>query len=324
MPEVSDKDIPPASARALGAAVRKTLKAMGLPWKVKSETVSFSGFGYGSAPFAKISTERLLTYIECSKLADTLRELRSNGTGKGIIQLEGRDYAFGGAIHAKDDPSGADFWRQLHIDLVVTPEKDRKVTPVIRESERRVLLAYQFEIERPDRPRRDSLRQDIWCKAWIDSGMENPEAWGEGWPEIYKPEEMPPDWPGIMHFERQPVRPIRRVICFAVPCLKPAKPGDVDAIAVDDTGRFITAQVCSGPGWARHDLGVDGGDHYLRFHGWFYNKRFPGGVELRWSDTPPENWDGQREHTDDTLEPWHLDPVNESTWRKPVKEEVTS
>lgn len=305
----------PATARALGAAVRKTLKAMGLPWPVKCETVSFAGFGYGEAPFAKISTERLLTYIECSRLADTLRELRANGTGTGIIQLEGRDYAFGGAIHAKDYPSGAEFWKQLYIDLVVTPEKDRKVTPVIREAERRTLLAYRAEMA--GRPRSDTLRQDIWCKAWIDSGMANAEEWGACWPEIYKPEEMPADWPGIMAFEGQKTSPIKRIVCFAVPRLNPTQPGDVDAIAVDDDGKFITSQVCSSAEWARRDLGLEGGDEFVRFHGWFYGKRYPDGHELVWSDTPPENWNGQREHTDDTLEPWHLDPENNSTWRKP-------
>ena len=315
----TSNEIYPAPARKLGAAARKVLKRFGLHWKVQCKTVSFTGFGYGECPFARIETERRLTYIECSALADAIRALRDDPDGgKGIIELNGPDYAFGGAIGYKDYPSGEEFWKQLHTDLVVTPEKDRKVTPVIREAERRALLAYRAEMG--GRLGSDTLRQGVWCKAWIESGMANPEERGASWPEIYKPEEMPADWPGIMAFEGQNISPIKRIVCFAVPCLSPARPGDVDAIAVDADGGFITSQVCSGPSWARHDLGLEGGDQFVRFHGWFYRTRFPDGYELVWSDTPPENWDGQRAHTDDTLEPWHLDPENNSNWRRPGKE----
>jgi hypothetical protein len=96
-------ELEPASARTLGAAVRKTLKTLGLHWKVKSETTSFAGFGFGSMPFARVETDRLLTDEESKALAECLRELRAKpfheGGGKAIIQLAGRDYAMGGAIH---------------------------------------------------------------------------------------------------------------------------------------------------------------------------------------------------------------------------------
>lgn len=197
--------IMPADARTFGAAIRKTLKELGLKWKVQCKTVSFSGFGYGASPFARIQTERLLTYIECSALADTVRSLRADPNGgKGIVELAGPDYAFGGSIGYKDYPSGAEFWKQLKIDLIDTPESDRKVTAVIREAERRVLLAYRAEMA--GRPRGETLRQDVWCKAWIDSGIANAEDWGACWPEIYKPEEMPAGWPGIKAFEGKEVK----------------------------------------------------------------------------------------------------------------------
>lgn len=98
----------PANARALGNYVRKTLKALNLPWKVKCKTVSFSGFGHGSAPFAEIETDRRLTVAEMTQLAQTLRDLRElpedQGGGAGIIQLNGAAYACGGAIHHHDHP----------------------------------------------------------------------------------------------------------------------------------------------------------------------------------------------------------------------------
>ncbi len=305
----------PISGSVLGAAVRRALKAMGLPWKVKCETIAVAGHGFGSETFANICADRELTYIECSKLADVLRGLRS----RGIVRLQVSEIdIFPSEIHAKDYPSGSEFWRQLRIDLVLTPEKKRRVTPVIREAQRRVLLAYRAE--KQNHPNPSTLRQDDWCKAWIEEGMSNAASWGANWPESRNLEEMPAGWPGIMHFEGQEIVPLGKIICFAVPRQNPVLPGDVDAVAVDRWGTFITAQVCSGPGWARHDLGVNGGDHHLRFHGWFYNQLFPRGYELEWVETPTENWDGQREHTDDTVEPWHLDPANESTWRRPAKE----
>lgn len=191
-------EAPPADARTLGAAVRKTLKKLGLDWKVRSSTVSFSGFGYGSMPFAEIQTTRLLTYIESSALADTLRELRaaSNG-GKGIIRLAGKDYAFGGAIGYRDYPSGADFWRQVGLDLNAV---EMKKTPVIKEAERRVLLAYRAE-----KPR--CVSRDAWCKQWIQEATDSPEAWAVGWPDIYTECEAPAGWPGIAAFEGKAVRP---------------------------------------------------------------------------------------------------------------------
>ena len=107
MAQIKD-ETQPANARTLGTAVRKTLKALGLDWKVKCQTVSFSGFGYGAAPFAEIDTERRLTGTEKKSLAACLRELRARsaeeGGGTGIIRMSGNDYAFGGTIGYKDHP----------------------------------------------------------------------------------------------------------------------------------------------------------------------------------------------------------------------------
>lgn len=174
-------ETPPASARRLGAVVRKTLKALGLDWKVKSSLVSFAGLGYGSMPFAEIATERKLTYVESSALADALRALRVDPDGgKGVVQLAGKDYAFGGSISHKDYPSGADFWRQAEKDLRAEPIVN---TPVIREAERRVLIAYDTE--------KPAISKDLWCEAWLIGGFESPEVWGLGWPDIYAPGEQP-------------------------------------------------------------------------------------------------------------------------------------
>lgn len=100
--------LPPANARTMGALVRKTLKGMSIPWKVRCQSVSFAGLGYGSAPFAEIETERALTAEERVKLAEALRELRAlsaeQGGGAGIIQLRGIAYPFGGSIHHHEPP----------------------------------------------------------------------------------------------------------------------------------------------------------------------------------------------------------------------------
>lgn len=190
-----DQEVRPADARVFGAAVRKTLKALGLNWKVQCKTVSFSGFGYGASPFADIQTDRKLTYIECSALADAVRALRADPAGgKGIIELKGPDYAFGGSIGYKDYPSGAEFWRQVAIDLRAP---DKRPTAVVKEAERRVLLAYRAE--GPSQPK------NIWCKAWVQYCIDNPEVRSKGWPDIYAPEDAPSGWPGIKAFEGQEV-----------------------------------------------------------------------------------------------------------------------
>lgn len=195
------EEIQPANARTFGSVVRKTLKELGLDWKVKCKTVSFAGFGYGSTPFAEIQTARLMTYLECSRLADAVRALRSTppaqGGGKGIISLAGKDYAFGGAIGRKDYPSGEAFWRQAGLDLNAVEMKN---TPVIKEAERRALLAYRAE-----KPR--CVTRAVWCKQWIQEAIDDPEAWAVGWPDIYTDYEAPVGWPGIMAFEGEVVKP---------------------------------------------------------------------------------------------------------------------
>jgi len=99
-------ELQPATAQALGKAVRKTLKKLGLDFKVTARTVDFGGFGYGRMPLANIQTDRKLSEVECKALADTVRELRatpySENGGKGIIELAGPSYPFGGDIGHKD------------------------------------------------------------------------------------------------------------------------------------------------------------------------------------------------------------------------------
>ncbi len=107
---------------------------------------------------------------------------------------------------------------------------------------------------------------------------------------------------------------MNRILCFALPCVKPMQPGDVDAIAVDAEGRFLTGQVCSSAEWAKLDLGVIGPADIRRFHGWFYRQRYGDDCpKPEWAEHPPENWDGQRDHTEESLKPWHLDPANGSS-----------
>lgn len=93
-----------------------------------------------------------------------------------------------------------------------------------------------------------------------------------------------------------------RVLLFAVP----RGDGNVDAVATDEGGEFLSAKVCSGEGWARRDL-------LTPFHRWFYARRHPDGYLTDWVGTPPPGWDGQRAHTDGSVKPWHLDPANGST-----------
>jgi hypothetical protein len=179
------EETPPANARTFGAAVRKTLKTLGLDWKVSCKTVSFAGFGYGSTPFAEVACARLLTYVECSTLADTVRALRADPDGgRGIVTLAGKDYTFGGSIGYLEYPSGAGFWLRYSLDVFAYDKAEQKVvTPVMREAARRAELAYATE--------KPSLPKDTWIRAWLQSGEDSPEVWGRGWPNIYAPEDGP-------------------------------------------------------------------------------------------------------------------------------------
>jgi hypothetical protein len=83
---------------------------------------------------------------------------------------------------------------------------------------------------------------------------------------------------------------------------------DIHAVAIDEENKFITAQICSSETWAWKDM-------YSPFHKWFYNNRYPDGYDIIFHgmEIPPESWDGQLEHTDESVKPWHLDPANGST-----------
>lgn len=106
-----------------------------------------------------------------------------------------------------------------------------------------------------------------------------------------------------------------KVLCFAIP----RDDGYVDAVATDEAGTFITAQVSSTEGWARSDIQDSS---FTGFHAWFYRQRSSDGFEFEWRDHPPAGWDGQREHTDDTVKPWHLDPLNRSSLYQPTETEA--
>lgn len=88
---------------------------------------------------------------------------------------------------------------------------------------------------------------------------------------------------------------VKKVLCF---CL-PLPTGDVDAVATDARGNFLSAQVCSGPNWAKKDLEDSG------FHGWFFRQALGNNYQTEWCDRPPDGWDGQRQHTDESVRPWH-------------------
>lgn len=163
-------EFPSASAATFGAAIRKALKSLGLDWKVKCKTVSFGGFGHGDMPFADVQTERRLTYVECSVLADSVREVRNReGGGKGVVNLCGRDYAFGGYIGHKDYPSGVEFWKQVGTNMAPTS--------VMEEAEVRADIAYDVGLVSADRR--------AWTRNWIAYGAANPEAWAEYWPLVH-------------------------------------------------------------------------------------------------------------------------------------------
>lgn len=99
-------EIHTASAQLFGREIRKTLKQLGLDWKVKCKTVSFGGFGYGDCPFATIACPRKVTDEEGKAIANTVRRVRamprSEAGGRGIVSLDGPNYPFGGTINHKD------------------------------------------------------------------------------------------------------------------------------------------------------------------------------------------------------------------------------
>ena len=172
---IDDSAIPPAPTRVFGKAIRGVLSALQLPWRVRCSTVSFSGLGYGASQFARVETERKLTYFECSKLADKVRELRKNGVGRGIVELRGPDYAMGGYIGHKDYPSGADFWKTFAVDLTANGFE----TYVMREAKRLAEVFVERSIQHPDdadTERCDRLRDD-----WLRSAAEDPERWANAY-----------------------------------------------------------------------------------------------------------------------------------------------
>lgn len=95
--------LPAADARALGNAVRKTLKQLGLPWKVKASTASFGSLGYGDCAYADVQVDRRVTPEERHALAKILRDVRleaySDGGGSAIVRLVGAPYPFGGTVN---------------------------------------------------------------------------------------------------------------------------------------------------------------------------------------------------------------------------------
>jgi hypothetical protein len=86
---------------------------------------------------------------------------------------------------------------------------------------------------------------------------------------------------------------------------------NVDAVAVDEAGKWLSGQQCSSMAWVVPDMSNRDGQH-----GWFYARRYPDGYMFQFNDRrPPTNWDGQREHTDASIAPWHHDPANGSSLR---------
>lgn len=64
----------------------------------------------------------------------------------------------------------------------------------------------------------------------------------------------------------------------------PFSPGDVRVAAFDEDGEYITGQISSSPGWAKHDIGAkptNDGRCDTR-----YNTRYPDGWVVEWVDNP--------------------------------------
>jgi len=97
------RDLEPACARVVGTETRAIIRRLGLGWKVKCKTISFSCLGYGASVYAEISVDRRLTDEERRLFADMLRDIRgwpySEGGGSAVIQLKGQAYPMGGTIH---------------------------------------------------------------------------------------------------------------------------------------------------------------------------------------------------------------------------------
>jgi hypothetical protein len=80
-----------------------------------------------------------------------------------------------------------------------------------------------------------------------------------------------------------------------------------DTIAIDGLGKFITAQIT-----VEESSGLSNITNSKKFHGWFIDRHFPNGHEVKLVDEPPGNWDGRTCHSDQTVLPWHWDADNGS------------
>jgi hypothetical protein len=71
------------------------------PCKVRGRSVSFAGFGYGSAGFVHVECETPLPPHAMADLENLDREIKEQGKSKIIILLEGTAYPFASTVGKK-------------------------------------------------------------------------------------------------------------------------------------------------------------------------------------------------------------------------------
>lgn len=94
--------------RGFTKAIKNVLAELGIAATVKSQTLNFSGLGYGQGCTADVQLEHALTDEAKTKLAVVEAEFRASGQGPEFsekqksafsISLRGTPYPFGGKVH---------------------------------------------------------------------------------------------------------------------------------------------------------------------------------------------------------------------------------
>lgn len=83
------------------AASRTRRLLLDFPCKVRGRTVSFAGFGYGSAGFIHIECDVPLPPHAITNLEDFSQQIKAEGGSTVILSLEGPAYPFAHTIGKK-------------------------------------------------------------------------------------------------------------------------------------------------------------------------------------------------------------------------------
>lgn len=83
------------------AAGRARHLLLDMPCKVRARTVSFAGFGFGSAGFVHVECDSPLPPHAIADLEKLDREIKEQGKSRIIISLEGQAYPFASTIGKK-------------------------------------------------------------------------------------------------------------------------------------------------------------------------------------------------------------------------------